>query len=80
MNEPCMEEGLKSRHETRLARVDIAIIREALKELPKKCWYHGDDLVRAYGHGRGEACCDTGKPALIRQQAEAALERLEAVI
>lgn len=71
------EHGLAKRHETRLARVDVALIRDALKELPEHCWYHGDQLVRAYGKERQQPCCDTGKPALVRQVAEEALKRLE---
>ena len=69
--------GLAARHETRLARIDVALIREALKELPEKCWYHGDDLVRAYGQDRNKPCCDTGMPAVRRRVAEEALKRLE---
>ena len=69
--------GLKARHETRLARVDVALIRDALKEIPEKCWYNGEQLVRAYGRERQQPCCDTGKPALMRQVAEEALKRLE---
>lgn len=60
----------------RLARADLAIIKAAVEILPATCQYHGDSLVRDYGMWRGEACCDTGKPALARREAEAALERL----
>ena len=69
--------GKAKHHEQRLARVDVALIRDALGELPEKCWYHGDQLVRAYGLDRNKACCDTGMPALRRQVAEEALKRLE---
>ncbi len=69
--------GLRKRHETRLRRADLAIVREAIEELPDVCQYHGDLLVRDYGQWRGEACCDTGKPALARRKAEEALRRLE---
>ena len=69
--------GLRKRHETRLKRADLAIVREAIEELPATCQYHGEVLVRDYGMFRGEACCDTGKPALARRKAEEALRRLE---
>ena len=68
--------GLKARHETRLARADLAIVREAIEMLPATCRYHGDNLVHSYDYA-GRPCCDTGKPALARRQAEAALRRLE---
>lgn len=71
------EAGLAKRQEVRLARVDIALIRDALNELPEKCWYHGDQLIRTYGVDRNKPCCDTGMPALRRQVAEEALKRLE---
>lgn len=71
------QHGLKARQETRLARIDVALIRDALKELPEKCWYHGDQLVRACGRDRQKPCCDTGMPALTRRVAEEALKRLE---
>ncbi len=69
--------GLRKRHETRLRRADLAIVREAIEELPATCQYHGDQLVRDYGQWRGDSCCDTGKPALARRKAEEALRRLE---
>lgn len=56
----------------RLARADLAIIKAAVEMLPATCRYHGDHLE----HYAGLACCDTGKPALARREAEAALERL----
>ncbi len=69
--------GLRKRHETRLRRADLAIVREAIEELPATCQYHGDQLVRDYGAWRGDPCCETGKPALARRKAEEALRRLE---
>lgn len=62
----------------RLARADLAIIKAAVEMLPATCRYHGDNLERdrsTYWFG-DKACCDTGKPALARREAEAALERL----
>lgn len=70
--------GLKARHETRLARADLVIVKKALEQLPGACQYHGSAIVRDYGMWRGEACCETGAPALARRDAEAALARLEA--
>lgn len=70
--------GLAKRHETRLTRADLKVIRRALDELPTECQYHGSEIVRDYGMWRGQACCDTGKPALARREAEEALRRLEA--
>ena len=69
--------GLAKRQAKRLARADLAIVREAIEELPATCHYHGDNLVRDYGMFRGDACCDTGKTALARRKAEEALRRLE---
>jgi len=65
-------------HEKRLMRADLAVVREAVEQLPATCQYHGEALVRDYGMWRGDACCDTGKPALARRKAEEALRRLEA--
>lgn len=70
--------GKAKHHEQRLARVDLATIRLAIEMLPALCQYHGEQLVRDYGWDRGSYCCETGKPALARRKAEAALERLEA--
>lgn len=64
--------GLKARHEQRLARQDLAIVKAAIDMLPATCRYHGTRLLRP----DARACCDTGKPALARREAEAALERL----
>lgn len=53
-----------------------AELREALDFLPKTCRYHGDKLDR---DGMwGPACCETGRPALARRNALAALERVAA--
>lgn len=67
--------GLAKRHEQRLARQDLAIVKAAIEHLPAECRYHGENLDRPIRWGGG-ACCDTGKPALARREAEAALERL----
>lgn len=80
-HEDAREVGLQRRHETREAHAiqrDFATVRRAIEALPAKCQYHGDEIVRDYGMWRGEACCDTGKPALARREAEEALRRLEA--
>ena len=69
--------GLRKRHETRLRRADLAIVREAIEELPATCQYHGDNLERGPGWFAGVACCDAGKPARARRKAEEALRRLE---
>ena len=69
--------GLRKRHETRLRRADLVIVRAAIEMLPATCKYHGDELLRGHGPWRDEACCDTGKPALARRKAEEALRRLE---
>lgn len=68
--------GKALNQQRRLAHADLKAIKAAIDLLPAKCQYHGDQIVRDYGMWRGEACCDTGKPALARRQAEAALERL----
>jgi hypothetical protein len=70
--------GKAIQQERRLAHADLKAIRRAVEMLPAKCQYHGDEIVRDYGMWRGEACCDTGKPALARREAEEALRRLEA--
>lgn len=62
----------------RLAHADLAIVRQALDLLPDACRYHGRDLMRGYGLDRYGPCCETGKPAVMRHAAEAALKRLEA--
>ena len=61
--------------EPTISRRDAKAIQEALDALPAICHYHGDKIVRDYGMWRGEACCDTGKPSLLRRDAEAALQR-----
>ena len=67
----------KAKHqEQRLTSTAFLAIKRALAHLPETCHYHGDKLTRDYGLWSGEACCDTGKPALARREAEAALERL----
>lgn len=54
---------------------DAALIQRALETIPATCRYHGDNLEQDYGlHGTG-SCCDTGRPALYRRHAEAALLR-----
>jgi hypothetical protein len=68
--------GKAIHQEQRLTAVDLRALKRALEHLPAVCQYHGDQIVRDYGMWRGEACCDTGKPALARREAEAALERL----
>jgi hypothetical protein len=57
-----------------MTRHDAAIIQAALDTIPVTCRYHGDDLEWGL---RRDACCDTGKPALARRKAEAALKRSE---
>lgn len=54
---------------------DATTIRRALEALPATCRYHGDELEWGL---RREACCDTGKPALLRRKAEDALKRATA--
>ncbi|WP_219512784.1 hypothetical protein [Nonomuraea ceibae] len=56
-----------------------AAIRAALECLPAECSYHGTAIEPGSGrlYGR-EACCDTGRPAMRRRQAEQALERMVA--
>lgn len=51
---------------------EVAVVRDAIEHLPERCRYHGDDLEWGL---RREVCCDTGKPALARRRAEAALRR-----
>lgn len=70
--------GLAKRHKQRLANADLAITRQALDLLPDACQYHGRDLMRGYGLDCYGPCCETGKPAVMRHAAEAALKRLEA--
>lgn len=67
--------GKALHQEQRLARADLAVIREALEHLPATCRYHGDNLDREARWGGG-ACCDTGKPSLARRNAEDGLRRL----
>lgn len=54
---------------------DRATIQAALFSLPETCRYHGDQLTSS--NARRRACCDTGRPALLRREAEAALDRDE---
>lgn len=70
------EHGKARSQQQRLDRADLAAMCAAINFLPATCQYHGEQIVRDYGMWRGEACCDTGKPALARREAEAALERL----
>lgn len=69
--------GKALNQQRRLARADLAIIKAAIEMLPATCHYHGNNLgaVR-FGQPIPGPCCDTGKPALARREAEAALERL----
>lgn len=55
---------------------DLQTLKVALTQLPIKCRYHGDRLQRE-DTWNGIYCCDTGRPALLRRRAEAALQRLE---
>lgn len=52
-----------------------ATIQAALMSLPKQCRYHGDNLDSDTPWR--QACCDTGRPALLRREAEAVLDRDE---
>ncbi|PSK52424.1 hypothetical protein B0E38_04750 [Streptomyces sp. 111WW2] len=66
--------GQQAEETLRRAREAVPVIARALDRLPKSCRYHGDRLDPAeYGGWRRTACCDTGEPARLRQQAEAAL-------
>jgi hypothetical protein len=67
--------GKAIHQQQRLDRADLAIVKAAIEHLPATCRYHEDRLDRESRWGGG-ACCDTGKPALARREAEAALERL----
>lgn len=53
---------------------DIDVIRAAIVELPGQCRYHGQNLDPF--DAMHEACCDTGRPALRRRKAMAALKRI----
>jgi hypothetical protein len=56
-------------------RHNAAIIQAALDTIPATCRYHGGNLERV--GPIGNPCCDTGRPALARRKAEAALKRSE---
>jgi hypothetical protein len=55
---------------------DVALIRQALAELPAQCRYHGEHTAPHPGLYPREACCDTGTPAQRRKLAEQALARV----
>lgn len=66
--------GQRAEETLRRAREAVPVIARALDRLPKECRYHGDRLDPAdYGGWGRTACCDTGEPARLRQQAELAL-------
>jgi hypothetical protein len=63
--------------------MDMEMIEDAIEALPTQCLYHGDKVEAAdigvaplWQQSYDGACCATGKPALYRRRAEAALERL----
>jgi hypothetical protein len=66
--------GKSRSQQQRLDRADLAIVKAAIEHLPATCRYHEDRVQDA--RRPGGSCCDTGKPALARREAEAALERL----
>lgn len=63
---------------------DMEALEDAVEVLPTRCLYHEEkieyDLLSHAGPIDSDsydgACCATGKPALYRRRAEAALERL----
>lgn len=60
---------------------DVEALKDAIEALPTKCLYHEGKITALERWGQGDsrydgACCATGKPALYRRRAEAALERL----
>jgi hypothetical protein len=55
-------------------RADRATIQTALDHIPNDCQYHGTNIERTTGfNAKPTVCCDTGKPALARRQAETVL-------
>jgi hypothetical protein len=66
---------------------DVEALEDAIEALPTKCLYHGDKLtgtelginpylINPLSNPYDGACCQSGKPALFRRRAEAALQRL----
>lgn len=56
-------------------------VRAALAELPASCRYHGDNVEDTHHLRYGpppHACCETGRPALLRRLAEDELRGLAA--
>lgn len=54
-------------------------IRTALAALPATCRYHGENVEDTHHLRYGSpphACCETGRPALLRRLAEDALRGL----
>lgn len=57
----------------------LGTIRAALSELPARCRYHGESVEDKHHLRYGpppHACCETGRPALLRRLAEDALRAL----
>jgi len=66
---------------------DIETVRRALGRMPASCRYHGDRLlwsettsVRTAMSRPDDPCCETGRPALYRREALAALERIASAV
>lgn len=57
----------------------LGTIGAALAELPARCRYHGENVEDTHHLRSGpppHACCETGRPALLRRLAEDALRGL----
>lgn len=57
----------------------LTVVAKALEELPAKYRYHGENVEDTHHLRWGpppHACCDTGRPALLRRLAEEALRDL----
>jgi hypothetical protein len=60
-----------------ISRSQADIIRAALMKLPGTCRYHGENLQSEMDFRYSGACCTTGEPALLRDQALTMLSALE---